>query len=458
MAKITLKSATLLAACLCGFVFQADLTALAAALPDIGSEFGATSARAAWVIDIYSLALIFCLPIAGSLADKYGRVKIFTFGVSLFGLASVLCACADTLNFLLAARALQGVAGACMTTASFALLAGAYPGVKGARAFGFYGAVVGASMVVGPPLGSLLASTVGWRWIFWFNLPICAGAVFLARFKIANVFEQPSTSSTVDWAGAGLLAIASAALAFVLLEAPALGGFASSTVLTGFAACLIAFVGFIWIEKRHPNPAFDLKLFTSKKFIAICFSAIAGSIGFWSLLIYVPQLARGPLGLNAIETGWLLVALTLPMLVLPRYGAVLTTRMSTRSFFCSGLALIGLADLALGAIVSVNLASNLRLVLTASGLFLSGVGCAVINAQISAAAVSAVPGDRVATASAICITMRQIGFSFGIALIGAALQFGSNTNYLAAFLVAGFATLVLTVLIFLLLGPQLNDH
>ena len=144
-------------------MFQADLTALAAALPDIGFEFGATSARAAWVIDVYSLALIFCLPIAGSLADKYGRVKIFTFGVSLFGLASVLCACANTLNFLLAARVLQGVAGACMTTASFALLAGAYPGVTRARAFGFYGAVVGASMVVGPALGSLLASTVGWR-------------------------------------------------------------------------------------------------------------------------------------------------------------------------------------------------------------------------------------------------------------------------------------------------------
>lgn len=215
--RMSLETATLLAACLSGFLFQVDLTALAAALPDIGRDLGAPSARTAWVIDVYSLALIFCLPIAGSLADRYGRVRIFTWGVVLFGLASLLCACANTLNVLLISRALQGIAGACTTSTSAALLAGAYERPRRAQAFGLLGTIVGASMVAGPPLGSFLADTIGWRWIFWINLPLCAVLAFLALCRIGNGLDQQRSSAKVDWLGAGLLAIVSAALAFMLL-------------------------------------------------------------------------------------------------------------------------------------------------------------------------------------------------------------------------------------------------
>ena len=451
--RMSLETATLLAACLSGFLFQVDLTALAAALPDIGRDLGAASARAAWVIDVYSLALIFCLPIAGSLADRYGRVQMFTWGAALFGLASLLCACANTLDVLLIFRALQGIAGACITSTSSALLAGAYEGPRRARAFGLWGTIVGASMVVGPPLGSFLADTIGWRFIFWINLPLCAVLVFLARCRIGNGLDRRRSSAKVDWLGAGLLAITSAALAFMLLEAPVLGGIASATFLTGLAASAIALLLFVWVEHRHPNPAFDLKLFGSRQFIAICLIPIAGSIGFWSLLVYVPQLARGPLGLSPLEAGWFLVALTLPMMVLPRYGAVLTTRIPSRSFFCGGLALIGMADVALGAISGANGGPD-TLAMSVIALLVSGSGCAVINAQITAAAVSAVPGDRAATASAICVTMRQIGFSFGIAFLGAALQLRSNGDYRAAFIAAGASTLALTAIVYWLMDGK----
>jgi MFS family permease len=447
---MSLETATLLAACLSGFLFQVDLTALAAALPHIGRDLGAAPARAAWVIDVYSLALIFCLPIAGSVADGYGRAAMLAWGAGLFGLASLLCAYANTLDVLLAFRALQGIAGACITSTSSALLAGAYAGPRRARAFGLLGTVIGASMVAGPPLGSLLADTIGWRWIFWINLPLCAVLVFLTRCGIGNERGQQRSSAKVDWLGAGLLAMTSAALAFMLLEAPALGGIASAAFLTGLAAAGIALLLFVWVERRHPNPAFDLKLFGSSRFIAMCLVPIAGSIGFWSLLVYVPQLARGPLGLGPRGAGWLLVALTLPMMVLPRYGAILTTRVSSRSFFCGGLALVGMADLALGAICGANWGAATP-AMTVAALLASGSGCAVINVQITAAAVSAVPSDRAATASAICITMRQIGFSFGIALFGAALQLNSSGDYLAAFIVAGASTLALTAIAYWLM-------
>jgi EmrB/QacA subfamily drug resistance transporter len=448
--RMSPEMATLLAACLSSFLFQADLTALAAALPDIGRDLGAASARAAWVIDVYSLALIFCLPIAGSVADRYGRVHMFTWAAGLFGLSSLLCACAKTLDVLLAFRTLQGIAGACITSTSAALLAAVYAGPRRTWAFGIWGTVVGASMVVGPPLGSFLAGTVGWSWIFWINLPLCAVLVCLALSRIGNRLEQQRSRAKVDWLGAGLLAITSAALAFMLLEAPALGGIASAPFLTGLAASAIAFVLFLRVERRHPNPAFDLKLFGSRRFIAMCLVPIAGSIGFWSLLVYLPQLSRGPLGLGALEAGLLLVALTLPMMALPRYGAVLANRISLRSFFCGGLALIGTADLALGVISKANGGPD-ALAMTVIALLVSGSGCAVINAQITAAAVSAVPSDRAATASAISVTMRQIGFSFGIALLGAALQLDSSGDYFAAFTVAGVSTLALTAIVYWLM-------
>lgn len=453
--RMSLEMATLLTACLSSFLFQVDLTALAAALPDIGRDLGAASARAAWVIDVYSPALIFSLPIAGSLADRYGRVQMFTSGAVLFGLASLLCACAKTLDVLLIFRTLQGIAGACTTSTASALLASAYQGPGRSQAFGLWGTVIGASMVTGPPLGSFLADTIGWRWIFWINLPLCAVLVFLALYRIGDGLDRQRSSAKVDWLGAGLLAIASAALAFVLLEAPALGGIASVTFLTGLAASGIAFLLFVAVERRHPNPAFDLKLFGSRQFLAMCLVPIAGSIGFWSLLVYVPQLARGPLGLKPLEAGSLLVALTLPMTVLPRYGALLTTRISSRSFFCGGLALIGIADLALGAVSGANGGMG-TLAMTVMALLVSGAGCAVINAQITAAAVSAVPGDRAATASAISVTMRQIGFSFGIALLGAALQLGPGGDYLAAFIAAGALTLALAAIVYWLLDGKQN--
>ncbi len=325
---VTLQTATLLAACLSGFLFQVDLTALAAALPDIGRDLGAVPARAAWVIDVYSLALIFCLPIVGSLADRYGRVRLFAWGAGLFGVASLLCACARSLDVLLIFRTLQGLSGACITSTAAALLAVAYEGPRRAWAFGLWGTVVGASMVAGPPLGSLLADTIGWRWIFWINLPLCAALVFLALYGIghdrtSNGLDQQRSRNKVDWLGAGLLAAMLAVLAFLLLEAPALGGIASATFLTGLSIAGMTFLVFVGVERRHPNPAFDLKLFGSRQFIAMCLVAIAGSIGFWSLLVTIPQLARGPLALTPLQAGWLLIALTLPMVALPRYGAVL---------------------------------------------------------------------------------------------------------------------------------------
>jgi MFS family permease len=451
---------TLIAACVSGFLFQFDLTALSAALPDIASSLSARVADQAWVIDAYSLALIFALPLAGPVADRYGRRRALMTGTILFALASVLCATATTLFSLLAWRVLQGISGAALTASASALLAAAYPSPRRAWAFGIWGTVTGASMVAGPPLGALIAAVLGWSWVFWINIPICVALVLLTG-RTATDQARSGTYAPLDWAGPATLALCVGSLAFLMLaghgpagSGPAESGPAGSGVIpmpVVLGGCIAALALFIRVERRHVAPAFDFALFGSSRFVAMCLVPIAGSIGFWALLVHLPQMARGPMALSPAATGFLLTALTVPMFLLPSVGAKLAAKLPARWYFAGGLGIVGGADLLL-ALAARDLGAPLAIWAVAGTLLIGGSGCAVFNAQITAAAVSAVPPDRAATASAICVTMRQIGFAFGIALIGALLQRNDPYAYTTAFAVVAACTLGLTAFAFALLG------
>jgi MFS family permease len=432
-----------------GFLFQFDLTALSAALPDIASSLSARVADQAWVIDVYSLALIFTLPLTGPVADRYGRRRVFMTGAILFALASVLCATATTFFSLLAWRVLQGISGAALTASASALLAGAYPGPRRAWAFGIWGTVIGASMVAGPPLGALIAALLDWSWVFWFNIPICVALVLLIG-RTSSDQTLSGMYTPLDWAGPATLALCVGSLAFLMLadHGPAGLGVPIPVVL---GLSITALVLFIRVERRHVSPAFDFALFGSSRFVAMCLVPIAGSIGFWALLVHLPQMARGPMALSPAATGFLLTALTAPMFLLPSVGAKLAAKLPARWYFAAGLGIVGGADLLL-ALAAHDLGAPLAIWAVVGALLIGGSGTAMFNAQITAATVSAVPPDRAATASAISVTMRQIGFAFGIALIGALLQRNNPLAYTTAFAAVSACTLGLAALAFALLS------
>jgi EmrB/QacA subfamily drug resistance transporter len=439
--------ATLIAACVSGFLFQFDLTALSAALPDIALNLKARITDQAWIIHVYSLALIFALPLAGPMADRFGRRRLFVYGTIAFALSSMMCAMATSLFNLLAWRVLQGIAGAALTASSAALLAAAYPGPLRAWAFGILGTVVGASTVAGPPLGALIAAMISWQWVFWLNIPICVGLVSLIR-QTQNDQAPARPQASLDWAGPAALAVGVGSLALILLAGDTTNIFAMWVWLS---VCLTAFILFIFIERRHVAPAFDLALFNSARFVALCLVPIASSIGYWSLLVHLPQMARGPMALSAAATGMLLTALTIPMFLLPSVGAKLATKLPARWYFTGGLVIIGGADLVL-ALAARDLSSPNAIWIVVVALLIGGAGCAMFNAQITAAAVSAIAPNRAATAAAISVTMRQIGFAFGIALIGAVLQRSESLTYSIAFMVVAVCTLGLAAIVFALLS------
>ncbi len=439
----------LIVACVSGFLFQFDLTALSAALPDIASSLSAQVSDQSWVISVYSLALIFALPLAGPIADRYGKRRLFLIGTALFALASAMCALSTSLTSLLAWRVLQGIAGAVLTASTAGLVAAEYPGARRIWAFGILGTVVGASMVAGPPLGALIASAFGWQWVFWINLPICLALLLLAR-RIARDSATSVARASLDWAGSAALAICVGSLALLMLEGHESGAPAVVPTAWILCVCFTALALFIVIERRHVAPAFDFSLFGSPRFVAMCLVPIAGSMGFWVLLVHLPQMARGPMALSPAATGLLLTALTLPMFLLPTFGAKLAARLPSHWFFAGGLVIVGGADLLL-ALAAIDLSTPWARWLVIGALLVGGAGCALFNAQITAAAVSAVPPDRAATASAICVTMRQIGFAFGIALMGALIQRNDSLAYSTAFAVIAVCTLGLSFIAFLLL-------
>ncbi|WP_315834925.1 MFS transporter [Bradyrhizobium prioriisuperbiae] len=447
--RMTDATVTLWAVCISGALFQFDLTALAATLADVGADLGTAEASSAWVIDIYSLALVFSLPASGTLADRFGRRRLFALGTALFAMASVLCALAPSFAILLLCRALQGISGACFTTASLALLAAAYHGPDRARAFSIAGTVIGAAMVAGPPLGALIASTIGWRWIFWLNVPLCAVVLALTFKRVAESADPGAGERAIDGLGCALLALAIGSLAFVLLDGRSFG-WLSPAVVGLLAISLVSLVAFVRVERRHAYPAIDLSLLRSPEFLAMCITPVATSVGYWSLLIYVPQFARDVMGLHPVEAGWLLTVLTVPMLLLPRLGAVLAARLPAGVFFPMGLMIIGVADCVLAAAVW---AGPTRFgdwpVIVA--LLCSGTGAALIQSQTSAAAIGAVPGGRAAMAAAICVTLRQLGFSLGIALLGFLLQAGGGAaGFALAFWGAALVTLTAAVACYVL--------
>ena len=423
--------AVLIAACCGGFVFQADLTAVSAILSEIVTDLPSHGVAPTWLMDAYSLAMISMLPAAGSIADRFGRRRLFELGTLFFGVASVGCALSPTFAILIACRIGQGVGGALLTTAGTGLLSQLYEGQERRNAFAAVGTSIGAAVLVGPPVALFLAQTVGWRWLLWINAPICLAIVMLARRAASRVTGRRRQAYRLEGmrhAGVGRRPV-------VFRSAGKSNLWSRSYLdcrrlrLRGGTLEL-----FVFIEGRSPYPAIELGLFRSRAFLGASLAPVALSIGYWSLLVYIPLVAHGRMHLDPVGVGWLLTCLTVPMLVIPRFGARLAARLSSRVFFAAGLIVIGLADM----LLSVSVATDVSLVSIVLALSLAGVGAALINPQISAAAIAVVPGDRAAMAVAISVTMRQFGFAVGIALLGC---LANSSSFALAF--AGAATIAL---------------
>jgi EmrB/QacA subfamily drug resistance transporter len=397
--------------CISLLIVGMDVTIVNVALPAIQHELHAKLSGLQWILDAYTLVVATLLMLAGSMSDRFGRRRVFQIGLILFTAGSLLCSLAQTIGQLIGFRALQGLGASMLNPVALSLIANAFPEPKRrAHAVGIWGAVAGMSLAIGPLIGGMLTQTIGWRSIFWINLPIGLTAVALAA-KFVPESKAPRARA-FDPVGQLLVFVSLASLTTAVIEGPHTG-WGSGLILGLFAACAAALAIFFFYEPRRKDPLVDLRFFrsipfTSATLLAVC--AFASFAGFLFLNALYLQQARG---YSAFHTGLCTLPLAIMMMVsAPLSGRLVGAYGVRPSLLASGGGFL-LSTLML---THLSIATPLGLLLLAYTLF--GLGLGMVNPAITNNAVAGMPLSQAGVAAAIASTGRQVGAALGVAVAG----------------------------------------
>jgi EmrB/QacA subfamily drug resistance transporter len=415
--------------CLSLFIVGIDSTIVNVALPSIGKDLHAPVSGLQWTIDAYTLVMASLLMLSGSTADRLGRRRVFQIGLALFTLGSLACSLAPTLGWLVAFRALQAIGGSMLNPVAMSIITNTFtePGER-ARAIGVWGGVFGLSMAMGPVVGGALVDSVGWRGVFWVNIPVGIAAIVLTALFVPE--SRAARGRRPDPFGQILIIALLGSLTYGIIEGPSYG-WGSPRILVFFVVAVAALVAFLVCESRRAEPLIDLRFFRSLPFSGATLtavSALSALAGFLFLTTLYLQDVRGD---RPLVAGLFL----LPMAVVMAISAPLAGRMLARSGARLPLLIAGGGLTAAGILLSRLTAS------TAPGYLILcfvvfGIGSGWVNAPITNSAVSGMPRSQAGVASGIASTSRQVGNSLGVAIMGSVLAANLHGSMRAGFVSA----------------------
>lgn len=397
--------------CLSLLLMGMDITIVNVALPAIQHDLGATLVGLQWVVDAYTLVIACLLILGGSLADRFGRRFVFQLGMTAFTLGSLLCSLAPSIGGLIAFRAVQALGASMLNPVALSIIANTFPEPKArARAIGVWGAVAGLALAIGPVVGGALTGSLGWRSVFWVNLPIGAAAIFLAARFVPE--SKAARARRIDPVGQALVLTALGALTSAVIEGPR-AGWGSGVIVGLFGFAGLATVALLVYEPRRTDPLLDLRFFRSVPFcgatvIAVC--AFAAFAGFLFLNTLYLQQTRG---LSAFHTGLCTLPLAAMMAVCPPISGRLVGKYGARP----SLLLAG-AGMLVSTLLLTRLASDTPLPFLLGIYAIFGIGMGLVNAPITNTAVSGMPKAQGGVAAAIASTSRQVGAALGVAVGG----------------------------------------
>jgi EmrB/QacA subfamily drug resistance transporter len=420
---------TLIAVSVAIFMLLLDITVVNVALPDIQRSLHSSFQDLQWVVNAYSLTLAAFLLTAGAVADLIGRRRVFVAGLIVFTASSAACGLSDSPLVLNLARAVQGTGGAMMFATSLALIAGAFHGKERGLAFGVYGGVIGAAVAVGPVIGGLITSGIGWEWIFFVNVPIGIGAVFLTLSQVSE--SRDPNASGVDWVGLVTFSGSLFLLVFALIQGNE-KGWGSTRIVSFLAASAVLFVVFLIAEYRQERPMLDLKLFRRPAFAGASIVALAVSASMFSMFLYLTLYIQDVLGYDPLQAGLRFLPITLLTFVVAPISGKLSVRIPIRILLGGGLLLVSAGLLAMTA---VDAGSGWTTLIP--GFVLAGIGVGLINPPLASTAVGVVHHSRSGMASGINSTFRQVGIATGIAGLGAVFQHDVTHKTTAALQASG---------------------
>ena len=402
---------TLLAAILGSAVASIDGSIVNVALPAIERDLGGGLTSQQWVSNAYLLALGSLILIGGSLGDIYGERRIFTLGLAGFGVFSVLCAFAPTMDVLIAARALQGGAAALVTPSSLAIIVAAFAPKERGAAIGSWTAWGGIATIVGPLAGGWIVDQLSWRWIFALNVPVVAGTLALVLAAVPRTAKVEGRR--VDVLGAGLCAVGLGGVVFALIEQPHYG-WTSPVIAVPLAVGVAGFASFLVYERRAAEPMLKLRLFSHRNFAVGNLETLTMYAGIAILFFYLTIYLQEVAGYSALKSGLTTLPVTIVMFALSRRFGALADRYGPRLFMGAGpiVAAAGILWLSrLGADVSY-----LRDLLPA--LLLLAVGLSVTVAPLTAAVLADAAGHDAGIASAVNNAVARVAGLIGVSVVG----------------------------------------
>jgi len=419
---IAAQKRLVLVACILGTaVVFIDSTVVNVALPAIERDLGGGLAGQQWTTNAYLVTLGSLLLVGGSLGDVLGERRMFSLGVAGFGITSLLCALAPTIEVLVAARALQGVAGALLTPAALAVIVATFEQSERSRAVGTWTAWAGIGTVFGPLLGGQLVDSASWRWIFAINVPLLiVTLVLIARVVPAGSGREPG--ARVDVVGGVLCALGLAGITFGLIEQP-LRGFGDPAVALPLALGALLFGGFLAWEARHPDPMLPLGLFRRRNFAAGNAETFAMYGGLGLMGFFLVLFLQGLAGWSALEAGAATMPITVVMFLLASRFGGLADRYGPRLFMGLG-PLVGAAGLVLLLRLDADV-DYLTDLLPAMLLFAVGLSATV--APLTATVLADADEHNAGVASGVNNAISRVASLVMIAAVGAlvAAQFAS---------------------------------
>jgi EmrB/QacA subfamily drug resistance transporter len=402
---------TLLAACVATFMLLLDITVVNVALPRIERDLGATFTDVQWVVDAYTLTLAAFVLTSGSLGDRLGRRRVFAFGLAVFSLASLTCGFAVSPAMLNISRAAQGVGGAVLFAVSLSLVAQEFLGRARATALAIYGGTIGVAVAVGPIVGGALTSTLGWRWIFFINVPIGIAALTVTVTRVRETRDPDARG--VDWLGLLTFGGANTALVLALLRGND-DGWTSALIVGLFAAAALFFALFLLIESRIAQPMLPLKFFRSRTFTGAQITAFAISATMFASFLYIILYVQNVLGYSPMDAALRFLPVTVASFLIAPLAGLAVAKIAPRALLAFGLGLI-----AVGLILMAHTKPGDDWTGILYGLVLGGIGIGVVNPVLANVALSTVPEEQSGVASGVNDTFRQVGIAAGTAAMGA---------------------------------------
>ncbi|MFC5664365.1 MFS transporter [Kitasatospora misakiensis] len=397
--------------CLSLFIVGLDNTVVNIALPEIQKDLDAPASGLQWIIDAYTLVLASLLMLFGSLADRFGRRRVFRTGLLVFVLGSLLCSLAPSLEWLVVFRAVQAVGGSMLNPVAMSIITNTFTEPRErARAIGIWGGVVGISMALGPLLGGFLVHAAGWPAIFLINVPVGLLACLLTIRYVPE--SRAPKARRPDPVGQLLMVVLLGCGTAAIIEGPE-HGWTSPLILGLAVAALAALVAFPLWERRVAEPLVDPRFFRSAPFTGATLTAVCAFASLGGFLFLNTLYLQDVRHYSPVEAGlWTLPMAGMMLVCAPVSGRIVGARGPRVPLVLAGLGLAG------SGLLLTRLAADSppALLLAAYGLF--GFGFGFVNAPITNAAVSGMPRAQAGVAAAVASTSRQVGQSLGVAVIG----------------------------------------